>query len=259
MMYGLYLSASGVLTNLYRQDVFANNLANVQTIGFKPDVPALTQRQIEHLEDDLGMKFADPLMDRLGGGVFAGPQHVDFAQGSLQPTGRPLDAALTEPGRFFAVRHTDPHTGDTSVRLTRNGNFSRNEAGELVTQAGQPVLDRADNPITIPADAEVALTRGGDVLADGEVVAQVQVAHVADPAQLRKAGQNLFAFTGRDPRTIVQEPDIRTGVVEASGADPVKTLMKMIDATKAATGNANVLRYFDTLMDRAVNTLGRVA
>lgn len=259
MNYGLYLSASGVLTNLYRQDVFANNLANVETVGYKPDIPALTQRAAERVEDDLGMRFADPLLDRLGGGVFAGPQAIDFVPGAIEPTHNPLDAALTEKNAFFAVRHTDPQSGAVSVRLTRNGNFSRAADGTLVTQAGQPVLDPDDNPIVLPDGAAVAISRTGELVSGDRTIAQLQVARVGDLSVLKKAGQNLLAFEGADPRQIDQEPDVQGGALEASGSNPVTTLIDLINATKAATGSANLMRYFDTLMDRTVNTLGRVA
>ncbi len=261
MNYGLYLSASGVLTNLYRQDVFANNLANVQTTGFKPDEPALTQRPIERIEDQLGMQFSDRLLDQLGGGVFAGPQTIDFAVGSFQPTGNDLDVALPQRDCFFAVQHTNEKTGQTSVRLTRDGNFTRNAQGMLVNQSGQCVLDRDDQPIRLPDQGDVAISGSGQVTVDGDPVAQLQVARVADLTQLHKAGANQFAFDPRktDPRSIEQNPQVQTGVLESSAADPVKTLVKMIGATRAATGSAQLMSYFDTLMDRAVNTLGRVA
>ena len=87
MNYGLYLSASGVLTNTYRQDVFANNLANVETNGFKPDVPMLRQRDAESVEDQLGFDVSNEIMDKLGGGALAAKQRINFAPGSLKATG----------------------------------------------------------------------------------------------------------------------------------------------------------------------------
>ena len=68
MNYGLYLSASGVLTNLYRQDVFSNNLANVETVGFKQDLPSIRQRAPESIEQQFGSDVSKRLLDKLGGG-----------------------------------------------------------------------------------------------------------------------------------------------------------------------------------------------
>ncbi len=258
MNYGLYLSASGVLTNTYRQDVFANNLANVETVGFKPDIPSIRQRDPESVEDNLGYGISNDLLDRLGGGVLAGRQRINFTQGAHRATGNMLDVALYDKDQFFAVRSIDPDTGEAQIHLTRDGRFTLNGAGELVTQSGQHVLDASDQPIVITGNGKASIGTGGQVLVDGETIAQLQIARVADLQRLTKRGQGLFAFDGPDPRQAVESPRVNPGYVEASGVDPIMTMMKIVAATKAATGNANMIRYHDQLLDRAVNTLGRV-
>ena len=259
MNYGLYLSASGVMTNMYRQDVFANNLANVHTHAFKEDLPELRQRRPEAIEAQLGMEVSHELLDRLGGGVFAGPQRFDMTAGPMTETGNPLDVALKEEGRFFAVSTNDPQTGAQQVHLTRDGRFMRNEAGELVTAAGARVLDVNDDPIVLAADATARIDPAGRVLQNGQPVAQLQVAEVNDPQQLEKRGTNLFAFDGPDPRQILDNPRVHAGFIEGSGVNPITALMRMIAATKSVSGNADMIRHHDNLMDLAVNRLGRVA
>lgn len=259
MNYGLYLSASGVLTNLYRQDVFANNLANVETVGFKPDSPSIRQRDPESIEDRLGLDVSQRLLDELGGGVLAGPQRVSFRPGPLARTGAPLDVALDDDRSFFAVSHVDAR-GEESVRLTRDGRFTRNAAGELVMQNGARVLGVDDQPIVIPAEATVTIDRNGRLLTEaGEPVGQIQVARVAEPQRLLKQGDNLFAFRGADPREVVETPTVHPGYVESSGVDPIHAIMRLTSAGKAATANADLIKFFDRLMDQTVNTLGRVA
>lgn len=258
MNYGLYVSASGVLTNMYRQDVFANNLANVETAGFKPDVPAIRQRDPEVIEDQLGGELSQRLLDRLGGGVLAGPQRIDFTPGPLQKTGNPLDVALHEPDQFFAVRVTGPN-GKEQVQLTRDGRFTRNGQGELVMPDGHRVLDVDDQPIVVPGDAPVTIDPVGRVIQHGEEIARLQVARIEEPGRLTKQGGNRFAFAGSDPRQVLDNPTVQPGFVESSGVDPITALMNLIASTKAVSGNAEMLRYHDMLMDRAVNTLGRVA
>lgn len=259
MNYGLYLSASGVLTNSYRQDVYANNLANVNTVGFKPDIPTLAQRQPESVEDLAPFGTANDLLDRLGGGVLAGRQVTSFAPGPIEQTGRDLDVALTDANSFFAVQAINPNTGNAEVRLTRDGRLAVNSDGQLATVTGHTVLDAAGQPITVSPEQPVKINPDGSVSQNGATVAQLQVARVEDTSQLRKAGSNLFAFTGSDPRTLVEQPNIRVGAIESSGTNAIDTLMSVMAATKAATGNANLIKYHDTLMDRAINTLGRVA
>src|SRR5947209_3887766 len=85
MIYGLYLSATGVMTNSYRQDVIANNIANAETVGFKKDIALFQQRRTEAQERGLG-PTSNALLEKLGGGVFASPMLVDSSQGELEPS-----------------------------------------------------------------------------------------------------------------------------------------------------------------------------
>lgn len=260
MNYGLYLSASGVLTNLYRQDVYANNLANVETAAFKPQVPTLRQRAPESVEDPAGLGVSQRLLDRLGGGVLAGRDHVSFEPGPMQRTGNPLDVALDDDHSFFVVRYTDPATGDAGFRLTRDGRFTLNSDGELVTQAGFTVLDPSGNPIVIPPGSGAQFEATGELVADsGAVLGRVQVAAVADTGRLFKQGQGLFNYKGSDPRRIVEDPVVLPGHIEGSGVDPIQTLMNLTGAGKAASANADMIRFFDRMMEQAVTKLGRVA
>lgn len=259
MNYGLYLSASGVLTNSYRQDVFANNLANVNTVAFKPDLPTLSQRQPESIEDLTALGTANELLDRLGGGVLAGPQTTSFAVGPIEQTGRDLDVAFTDANSFLAVEKPDPATGVARVQLTRDGRLGVDGQGFLVTTTGHRVLGNNDRPIRVDPNANITITPDGRLQQNGADVAQLQIAKVNDTAQLEKTGANLFAFKGNDPRVPNPNPTLRVGALESSGTNAIATMMNIMATTKAATSNANLIKYHDQLMDSAVNTLGRVA
>jgi len=261
MNYGLYLSASGVLTNMYRQDVYANNLANVETVGFKRDLPSIRQRAAESIEDSFRPDVSKRLLDKLGGGVLAGQQRIDFSPSTLQKTGAPLDVALDSPDAFFAVRDANAPSGENSIRLSRDGRFSRNADGYLVMLAGgHRVLDTNDRPIQISGDSPINIESTGFIRQNGEDLAQIQVTGVTNKDQLVKHGQNLFRFDGQeDLRTPTALTSVKPGFIESSGVDPIKALMKLIATTKAVTANGNMIRYFDTIMDRAVNVLGRVS
>lgn len=259
MNYGLHLSASGVLTSMYRQDVYANNLANSETVAFKPDFASVLRRAPESQEGAFGLDLRHDLLDRLGGGVFAGSQRINFDTGTMQKTGNPLDLAIENPTSFFAVSAMDPNSGKHQVMLTRDGRLTRNEDNYLITVAGgHRVLDPADKPIQLPV-GPLAVNRSGQISQGDVVVGQVQISKVTDEQALTKQGQNLFKIDG--PRTLRQmddEPSVLSGFIEASGTDPITELMDLIDASKSATSNANLIRYHDLLLDRAVNTLGRV-
>jgi flagellar basal body rod protein FlgG len=260
MNYGLYLSASGVLTNSYRQDVYANNLANVETVGFKPDIPSIRQRSAESIEDPAtGAAFRNALLDKLGGGALAGPQRIDFTPAPVK-RGGPLDLALRGENAFFAVQDADAK-GVEGIKLTRDGRLGRDAEGYLITAAsGRRILDTADRPIQVGSTYPIDINSTGEVRQNNEVVAQIQVAGVDDLAHLHKEGDNLFGWDGRgDARAKASDATIRPGFVETSGVDPIHALMQMVNATKDATMGGNLIRYQDEMMDRAVNSLGRVA
>ncbi len=266
MNYGLYLSSSGVLTSMYRQDVFANNLANVKTVGFKPDVPSVRQRDPESIEDDFGFELRQDLLDRLGGGVFAGRQWINFAQGDLTRTGNDLDIALGSPQTFFAIARQDAAGAEQGIALSRDGRLDVASDGTLVQIAtGRPILDVNDQPIRVALGSQVRLDGRGQVLQDGEPIAQIQVTGVDDPQRMVKLGDGLLGLGGEGPtepaahRVAAEGVVLRPGHIEGSGVDPIKALMDLVNATKAVSANGNMIRYQDTLMDRAVNVLGRVS
>ena len=257
--YGIYLAASGLLTQSYRQDVLANNLANLNTTGFKPYAPTVKQRDPEVTEDNHPHELANELLDRLGGGVLAGPQRLKFTPGALEPTGRPLDAALQDKDLFFAVQHRDAN-GQPQVRLTRDGRFMVNAKRELVNTSGKPVLGPNDRPIRVPADAIVSVNGRGEIIdQNGDAVARLQVARVADLDQLASAGGNLLRFTGPDNRQAAPEAAVHPGHLEKAAVDPITTLMGITSAAKSAGSNARMITYLDTMLDRAINTFGLVA
>lgn len=262
MNYGLYLSASGVMVNAHRQDVLANNLANVNTAGFKPLFTDVRQRPTEAVEDgpvDFGL--SNDLLDKLGGGVFGDEQRVSFKTGSRIKSDNPLDAALTTDNAFFVVGHVDPRTGEEGVRLTRAGQFSTNQAGELVTQTGHRVLNETGQPIVINAEKAVIGRTGLVELFDnqGNPLGNEKLQIVsADLGTLKPDGSNLFVMTAGDTRQPIDRPVLEPRHYEASGVSAIEMMMQIVSATKAATGNARMIQYHDQMLDASINTFARV-
>ena len=261
MNYGLHLSASGVLTNMHRQDIHANNLANATTVGFKRDLAAFIQRDAESIEGNHGADYRNRLMDELGGGAFAAPQQISFEPGALEKTSNPLDLALDSPDTFFAVSRTNPNTGQAETRFTRDGRFTRNAEGFLVTATGGfKVLDDAGQPIQLDNDQPALIDRDARVQQNGAEVARLQVTGIANREKLNKEGHNLFKYTGSgDGRVAATNARVRSGFVETSTVDPIRELLGMMETTSAIQYNSNMIKYHDQLMDKAVNSLGRVS
>lgn len=258
MNYGMYLSAAGAMTAMHKQDVHANNLANVNTVAFKPDSVFTKHRLPERLEQP--SLAADPhkLLEQLGGGQFVDPTFTSRAQGQLAQTERPLDVAIDGDG-FFVV--SKGGVGQDALRLTRDGQFTLNESGELVmASTGHRVLDVNNEPIQLDSATSVVINENGEIAQNGETVAQLQIAAPSDPALLDKAGHNLMRFRNDAEVSLVPaDGKARQGHTESSAVDPILAMNAMIGASKSVASNAQMLQYHDHIMGQAVNTFGRVA
>jgi flagellar basal-body rod protein FlgF len=260
MNYGLQLSASGVLTSMYRQDVLANNLANVDTVGFKPDNVAFRQRSAARIEDGLFNLPSNSLLERLGAGVLVAPNRASMTQGAIDKSANELDAAINGPG-FFVVAAGDGRGADT-LRLTRDGRFTLGPGGRLqMATTGHAILDAGNRPITLDrAAGPIGINADGSITQHGSTVARINLVDVPDAGALRKEGASLFKIppgqlAGLRPAT----GQIQPGAIERSAVDPIQAIMGVTDAASSVAANARMIQLQDDLMNRAINTLGRVA
>ncbi|MCP4594368.1 MAG: flagellar hook-basal body protein [bacterium] len=255
MTYGLWLSAGGLQVNQYRQDIVTNNLANVETPGFKRDLAVIHERQVEAQSSADGLGWGHRLLDRLSGGNWVRPTYTDFGQGGLARTESGLDAAIEGEGFFSVLESGEP-------RFTRDGRFTLNPAGEVVMVAGDGqarVLDDSGSPITLdPAGGKITISQDGTISQDETQVAKLGIVEFADRQTLRKVGGNLFESTGAQP-TAAQNSKVHGGYVESSAQNPITGLVEMIEATRAHDLNARMIMLQDQTVGQAVNTVGRVS
>ena len=254
MTYGLWSSAGGLQVNEYRQSLAANNMANVDTVGFKHDLAVIHERRVESAADVMQAPYAHKLLDGLSGGVWVRPTYTSFDQGALEETGRGLDVALLGDG-FFTVAEGD------EVRYTRDGRFVPNGEGELVMVAGDGrcrVLDAGGSPVMIdPALGEVHVGNDGTVYQGETAVARLGVVDFDDHTMLRKVGKSVFENVGAaDP--VPATPDVKGGYVERSTVDPVAGLINMIEVTRAYELNARMISLQDDTLGQAVTRIGRI-
>src|SRR5687767_11375103 len=194
MIRGMYSATAGMMTMLSRVQTISNNLANVNTPGFREDTLRLTT-----FPQQLMARFFNGGNPQLIGtsinGVVNESMSTRFNQGSLRQTDGQLDMAINGDG-FFAVQTTQ------GVRYTRDGSFRRDGNNQLVTSQGDLVLSAQGTPITVPPGAisvspegqirVTPLATGGQPGAVDQAVAQVGVYTFAEPGQLRKTSGNLF-------------------------------------------------------------------
>lgn len=254
MVYGLWLSAAGLTANQYRQDLIANNLANVETSGFKHDLAVFSERLSASREPGGESTASHEILDGMTGGLFVAPTYTSFEQGAIVPTRRPLDLALQGQG-FFVVRT------DQGTAYTRDGRLHVNSQGELRTVVGDwPVLGEGGTPVRIPRDRldEVQVTADGVVRVSGAPVARLSLVDFADRQQLRKRGGNLFvADAGASQRPA--SASVVSGAVERSTVEPMSTMVAMIEASRAYQLNATMISLQDGMLGRAANDIARLS
>lgn len=253
MIYGLYLSANGVMANSFRQDVIANNLANVENVGFKRDTTTFQQRlgeaRLRRLQD-----VSNPTLDDLSGGLLLSPVSIDLTQGELEPTGNNLDVAIQGNG-YFAVQN------GATKSLTRDGRFMVDRAGflTLANGTGAFVLDKDMKPIQFNPESHVGITIGqfGEITAAGQSIAQIGLVDVADPTKLSKRGGSLISYENAGSLKAAKAT-VRSEFVERANVDPATEMSQLMDAQRQLEANANMIKYQDQTLGRLVNDVGKI-
>jgi len=264
---GIYEAASGMIVQETNLDVVTNNLANVDTAGFKKrvsansDFSALMDR-IEKVSEDGETKIttilpADmPFKGRAIIGSFAlatvfSEDVTDTSPGVVKSTESPLDMAIDGPG-FFAVAN-----GNGDIYYTRMGNFIPDENGNIVSTNGM-TLQGDGGAISIGNARKVEVNRTGQVIADGEVVGRVAVFNFENPTYLRQAANNLLEPTersgGADP---VADVKIWSGMLEASNVSVVEEMVRMIEAQRVYEGASKALMTHDEQTTKLITSFSR--
>ncbi|MBE3553040.1 MAG: flagellar basal-body rod protein FlgG [Kyrpidia tusciae] len=262
MMRSLYSAVSGMRGFQTKMDVIGNNIANVNTVGFK------ASRVMFHDLISQTLSGATAPGDTTGGsnpqqvGLGVGIASIDtpMTPGAPMMTGVPTDLAIDGNG-FFVVQLSD---GATQA-YTRAGNFHIDSNRNLVTSEGLFVLDTGGAPIQLPDNTKsVSIDKNGNVnclLDDGttQTAAQIGLANFANPEGLQKIGNNLFVETTNSGPADVQAPNqgvfgsITSGALEMSNVDLTNEFTEMIIAQRAFQANARTITSDDQMLQEVVN------
>lgn len=258
MYYGIQLATSGALTGLYRTDVLANNLANLNTAGFKPDLAYTRQRDVARVEDGLFNQPSNELLEKLGAGAHMAPNAIDYAQGNLTQTGNPLDLAIRGDG-FFVLRSL-ADGGASEVHLSRDGRLAQDSSGRLVNaNSGLPVMDDRNSPIVLADTGKVTVDADGTVRQGGELVARLQIVDIADRDLLKKGGNGVFRVSSAAfGQSVPASGTVMQNTLEESAVNAISAMMGVQSAARSVGTNFTMISYQDKMMDRAINTFARV-
>lgn len=213
-------------------DMAAHNMVNVTTPGYKA-------RRL----------FAEVLLAGQGQVVVPAKslETIDFTPGKIETTGSPLDLAIQGEG-FFAVR------SESGLYYTRNGQFSRDEDGRLVTAQGYALQSESGDVVTTSPD--FAVTSDGVILEEGEPTARIAVLRFEDNAVLRTAEGGLFEAPG-DIRPQAATPQLQQGALETSNVSNVSEMLALMASLRRAESGQRLIQIYDDLLGRALTVFGQ--
>ncbi len=240
----MYVGLSRQMTLQHELDVIANNVANVDTAGFKLE-SLMVQTDVERLPSG---GIGPPVVD------FAYDVGVvrDFAQGSLKQTGAPLDLAVDDEG-FFKI------STPNGERYTRDGRFSLDAQGRLITQSGQPVQGDGGDIVIDPNKSTPKIATDGTVSQDGQILARIAVVNFTSLSALSKDGDGLYRNVSNIQAQATTDAKVRQGMVESSNVDPITQITKLIEVSRAYESIARMVSDTADLSSRTIDRLGRVS
>ncbi len=252
MLRGMYTAASAMLAQETAQSVIANNLANVNTPGYKGDVAVFESFRLAALaRADGGVldAFTGETLGNLGGGSVPASIGLDRAEGALKHTGNPLDVAA-RGSQFFVVRTP---AGD---RLTRAGAFALGPDGALTDTGGYPVVGKDGSPIRLDARSPASIDADGNVLVNGAAAAALKVVELAPGARPVKEGNRLLRADAASYRDAAR-PALVPGSLEGSNVSPVEEMVSMIAAMRAYEAAQKAVHSQDEALGRALNNVAK--
>jgi flagellar basal body rod protein FlgG len=246
MPYGLYISAEGARVQAARLQVIANNLANADTVGFKPDVLQIQARHAEAIEQGLDYPGSRSIND-LGGGVTPAATATDLRPAAVEVTGRPTDVAIRGEG-FFVVQR------DGQNYLTRAGRFEIGAGGLLQTVDGYPVLSAQGTPIVLDPAQGVQITSDGRVQQAGAAI-PLALVRPQQPGDLAKAGGGLFLPLAEVVPLPAAQRQVEPYALERSGVNQVQEMLEMIETTRAFESNVHMIQNQDHMLGTLIGRL----
>lgn len=266
MVKGLYTAYTGMMQEQRRLDSLSNNLANSTNAGFKKE--GITSRAFDR---ELAIRIKDTgtitpkHIGTLHLGVKAGESYTDWSQGPMQITDKPSDLAITGQG-FFAIEYTDKE-GYTSIKYTRNGEFTVDRDGYVRTVDGDYLLNQAGAAnsqsgeqfrVRVTPTQDYGISANGTIFQNGAAVDQIGVVDIEDYDFIEKYGENLYDLV-EGGNVIASTASVEQGALEMSNVNVVDEMVDMITVQRAYEANQRMLRTEDEALEMSVGQVGSVS
>ena len=259
MINGYYDATGAMVTQFNRLDLISNNLANVNSSGFKQDDIIIgdferifsQKRDILPLENNTkeSAKFINRNLNKVPQVV---EEYTNFSLGNIIKTSNPLDVALKEQNAFFVI-------DANGQKLTRAGNFNLDKEGFLVTKEGFRVLDTQNEPIQIPLDAKkITIDKNANIYADNQKITTLKVVSIDNVNTLKKVGNTMWEFIPGS-ETINTTNSTIQGFLEKSNVNVVKEMTQLIETNRLVEQYQKIMTTFmDDLQRDAIEKLANV-
>ena len=222
-------------------DIIANNMANMQTAGYRAERP-LFQSYLQKITDQDGGRAHVAFADDYG-------MARNTDEGRMMTTSNPFDLAIKGNG-YFVVET------EAGERYTRNGHFATDSEGKLITQDGHAVLDANSQPIFFAAnETDVKIARDGSISTSLGAKGQIQVVEFEKDSDLKRAGGSLFESDNRPD--VAENVDLQQGVLEGSNVVPIEEMTLMISVMRAYSSASKLVKNAEDMTQRAIRQLGR--
>lgn len=271
---GVYTALSGAIAQTLKMDTIANNIANVNTTGFKKDQQTFSEylTAVEKEQDVMKVPRMPASIEsfyELNGGdkafVDTAGTYTNFEQGNLKPTGGKLDLAIEGAG-FFEVGTP------AGVKLTRAGNFSIDGNGQLVTKDGYPVLleaqesedglvagdDIESRTVRVSGTSQINISDAGEVFDGDTRLGKLSLVNALNPDGLQKTGNNYYTTKeNMNPElTAIKNPSLKQGFLETSNVNIIHEMTDMIMAQRVFEGTQKAISAYDSMSDKLINQVG---
>ncbi|NWH08235.1 MAG: flagellar basal-body rod protein FlgF [Alphaproteobacteria bacterium] len=242
----LSISLSNQMALRRKMDVIANNLANLSTTGFKREIPLFEERPVnvsardaEGGERNLMLTYVEDW------GTLR-----DMSDGQMLKTGNPLDLGIAGDG-FFQVQTPD------GIRYTRNGAFTLDDTGRIVTSDGYPLLDDGGGEIVVdPTEGDLAVAKDGTLSNETGIIGRIGLVTFDPTVELKKTGSSLFEADASP--LPADDASILQGTIERSNVEAVVEMTEMIEVMRAYQHSTDLIGTSEEMTRRAVQKLGEV-
>jgi flagellar basal-body rod protein FlgF len=240
MIPGLYSAVAGMMNQQTMLEVISNNLANVNTLGYKRN--DLNFSGVFNPLPDANGTYSSLNLDDVSAKFI-----TDFSEGEIRQTDNPLDLSL-DGNSFFVIQQQN------GVAYTRSGNFTIDNSGRLVTMDGFPVL--GTNGVIQIQGGKPEIDSTGQITVNGNPIAKLRIASFQNPDQLTKAGYNTF--TSNNQKELTGSASVRQGSLEMSNANAIHEMVKMIETMRIYESYQKTIQLFNETLEKSNSELGKV-